>query len=453
MNYDYNKTDLVKILNEYANILKTSPTQKQVNDNKNIPSTRVFFRVFETQSWNKVLKQSGLQSRFVKNYDKEEAIIKLKNFYDSLGYIPSRKDFKENNFYPHHDWYSENFNGYENACNLAGLIKKPNKKQTNLLYQSITELRHMAQMFNRCPTAIEYDDNVKNGLKRRALENRLKLKYNDICRKYIPKYKLNNTNGDILKEDIIKTLQELNSGLGRPPLFKELKKYGYTYSYNLFNRLFPGMSYNQIVESLGWKPSYSTTIIKTEDEMLNSFYELFKKLKRIPYGNDFLNSNISSMSTYNKYFGSIENVCKLLNIDYDLYYQGNSIGKICFDKLGNMCKSISEMIISNYFIDNNIKFDKEPYYSEITNCKGKRFDWKIYIKNKIYYVEYFGLYDIYSNNKIAKNYTKKVKKKIKILYKNDSIDKCIFIFPNDFKSKSLDEIFKSYLDINYIKVS
>jgi hypothetical protein len=140
-------------------------------------------------------------------------------------------------------------------------------------------------------------------------------------------------------------------------------------------------------------------------------------------------NHVSSYNVYRCRFGSIKNVCDLLNIEY---FRNYGIGTVCYDKIGNLCKSRAECLISNFFIEHNIEFSKEPQYKElIKDVRKRKFDWKIKINNCWYYVEYFGVFDVNSKSKIVKNYTIKAKKKMRDLYKAGVINKCILIFPND----------------------
>ena len=68
------------------------------------------------------------------------------------------------------------------------------------------------------------------------------------------------------------------------------------------------------------------------------------------------------------------------------------------------------------------------------------------MNDKIYYIEYFGMYSRNPKGKIMKKYKTRTKYKIKLLYKYNFIDKCIFIFPWDIKHKTLDEIFEPYIN-------
>lgn len=182
--------------------------------------------------------------------------------------------------------------------------------------------------------------------------------------------------------------------------------------------------------------------------MLKEFYDLFIKLKRIPYHNDMNNKdNIASAPTYISHFGSIENVCKLLNIDYNKYYKGGGAGKICFDKNGGMCKSLEECNITNFYIDNELIYEKQPKYSELIKGSRKLFDWKLFVNNQWYYIEYAGMYSNKPRGSIGRKYKERLEGKIESLRLNGHLDRCLFIYPDDVKTKTLKEIFEPFLGI------
>lgn len=377
-------------------------------------------------------------------------IVKLKEFYNILGKIPTKEDFKKNKFLPCFESFSRKFGSFKNACYEANLIEKPltDKERIEI---SINELRKLSESLNKCPSVEEYEKIKHGGFSRRVLESKLKMKYNDICRKYNNKYDINFAHGEITKQNVLDAIFDLYNKLGRPPMYNEFKKFGYLYTYKTFQKAFNGLTYNNIIKSLGWIPTGSSVDFKDIDVLLDEFYNYFKEIKRIPYHNDLNNNpNIASATTYIKYFNSIKNVCDLLNIDYDLYYKNAGSGKICLDNKGYICKSIVEKDITNYFIENNIEYVKEPKYLEIIDYMKKIFDWKIKINDEWHYIEYFGMYSKKPRGGIGRKYFKRTKYKIKKLYKHGYINNCIFIFPDDIKNKTLDEIFKPYLQTNNI---
>lgn len=451
--------DLLELLRHKQEELGRKITGNDLGNNNKLPSPTYLFKRFETYSLNKILELGNLLTDNVQKMPVEVAIENLKQHYNALGRIPTREDFEQLQLKPYYDYYSRNLGSYENACYVAGLTNKKPLNQQERIDKSIKELQTIARKLNKCPTVAEYDSMRSNGLARRTLEKHLKTNWNNICLKYIPEYNLN-LDRNITKEDIKLDIDYVVKKIGRPPTYKEYLKHSIKgYSLNAFDTAI-GLTYNKSLIEFGYEPVGVSTLIRTEDEMLHLFDKLFAELKRVPYLRDLEDCEYTpTYSTYIKYFGCIENVCELLDIDYKEHYKGAGAGKICYDKLGQLCKSIAEKDISNYFIDNDIKFVKETPYSDviINNKEGnpRRFDWAIHPNGKEYYVEYFGMYSRDARGDIGRRYSNKTRKKIKDLYKAGIIDRCIFIFPNDLKTKTLDEIFSKYinLDTKQIKVS
>jgi len=434
--------DLLNILKDFYIKNGKSPTSKDMTNANRVPSVATYYTRFNTKSWNTILTLAGLELNNFQGYTKENVLNKLKDYCNTYGKVLSREEYIQHNLTPSIDWYYEYLGTYNNACYLAGLIDKPltNEERVSI---SIEELIKLTIQLNRFPSIEEYENIKHKGFSRIVLERKLKSKYSDICKKYVPQSELYHAYGEITQKELIEAIYVLNNKIGRPPMYYEFKNFGYKYSYNTFQRIFNGMSYNNIIESLGLTPSGSTSLIKDEETLLAEFYDYFKELGRIPYNNELNNClKTASSTTYCKYFGTIKNVCDILNIDYELYYKDLGYMRIYLDKKGEICRSLIEQCITNFLIDNNIKYEKETYYSELIGFMGKkRFDWKIYIGNKIYYVEYFGLFSKNPKRSIDKKYLQRTKYKIKKLYQYGHLDKCLFIFPNDIKTKSLEEIF------------
>lgn len=269
---------LLDLLRQKAKEIGKSPTIHDLGNKNNLPSEIVFYKRFNTQSWNKTLAIAGLELNHFQGYTEEEALNKLRNYYKTYNKILTRKEFKKYNLSPSHCFYNKHFGSYENACFEAGLINKPLSNEDRIQI-SINELIKLANELNKCPTVSEYEFIIHEGFVRRVLERKLNLKYNDICRKYLPQYQLNNAL-DIEPEKILHDIKEVCVKLGRPPLFNELKNFGLTYSFSIFDSKL-NMNYNELIIRLGYTPTGSTTLMKTEDEMLQDFNDLYLKLKRI----------------------------------------------------------------------------------------------------------------------------------------------------------------------------
>lgn len=440
--------ELLQMIRNLSEKLGRTPCHKDMGTKNNMPSANLVFKKFNTRSWNQIIKLAELKAN--RETDKINDNNKKKNMYcdglialyNKLGRIPTSKEISEDKNCPYVDWIFDNYDGISNFYYQMNIIEHELTIE-NRIKISIDELIKLANKLQRCPKAIEFDQIEHDGLKRRALENNLNMKYNDICKKYISDYHVNNDK-NIPTENIVESIKTMYEQYGYILPYNEYKKLKYSYSYSIIYGRF-NKTYGELVGSLGYKMHGTTTKQKDEEEMLDDFLKLFKKLHRIPLAEEFTyENNVSSYRTYIKKFKSIKNVCDILQIDWDLYNLRYGGGRILFDKNNEMCRSLPELEITNFLIDNKIKYEKEVLYTTILESENnrktsRRLDWVIECNNNKYYVEYFGMYTSQNNSKIIQRYIKKARKKIKDLYKAGLINNCIFIFPDDLKRNKNDD--------------
>lgn len=102
-----------------------------------------------------------------------------------------------------------------------------------------------------------------------------------------------------------------------------------------------------------------------------------------------------------------------------------------------MCLSLAEKQVTDFFIENNITYEKDVPYSKHINdsrCNSKTFDW--YLPDYNIFVEYFGLDD-------KDHYIKKMEMKRTICRDNNIV--LIELFKTDFRKNRLFEKFKTFI--------
>lgn len=164
--------------------------------------------------------------------------------------------------------------------------------------------------------------------------------------------------------------------------------------------------------------------------LLNRLIELERLLQRCPTSEDIQkDKTLPSIDIYYDRFETFSNACELAGLTPNI----GTYGTLCYSKNGDRCLSIREQIITNFFIDNNIKYKKEKLYNSIINDLQEkiRMDWYLLDHNII--VEYFGL-----NNKI---YNEKTNKKINICKTNKL--KIISLFEKDIDK--LEKVFNEFI--------
>lgn len=174
----------------------------------------------------------------------------------------------------------------------------------------------------------------------------------------------------------------------------------------------------------------------TSEELLNIIKKATKKLKRVPARRELLKGNTRA---YIKLFGSFNNAITAAGFTPNRSHDNRMYKRTRAKSIdGHLCDSISELLIDNWFYKNNILHKKDVLYPT-TNHKA---DWKIFSKNKEFFVEYFGL----AND--SPRYDRSIKEK-QMLCRKQNIS-LIAIYPKDLYPKTyldfnLKEKFRDYL--------
>lgn len=417
-----------------------------------LPSAEVYCRVFNTKSWNTVLKECGLKVNWEK-FNDEDVNNMYKKLYNELNRLPLKHEIDECSYTAHSDWIYSRGLTIESYFHNLGLINKPLSYDEKVV-ENIKQLKELADTLKRCPTFKEYKRYIKDGHKISVFLEATNMKWNDICRKYIPEYELNFIHGEITKEDVKISIDKMIKEFGGILFYDDYKKLEYAYSYSIFYRLYND-TYENVIKSLGYDFKDKIFYKESKEQMKKDLLNFYTENNRFPYEKEFLAENkLSSYSRYLSIFGSLKNVCEDIGLDYKLFFNKNGIRRKCFDNNGDVCNSLTEKKIADYLIKNNIKFKKEVYYKDILKNvkKDYRLDFVLYINDKEYYLEYFGLYSIKNKAEMYVRYVKRTNKKIKLWYKSGLIDSCIFLFPrHTYKiERHLDSILK---DINLKQVA
>ena len=129
----------------------------------------------------------------------------------------------------------------------------------------------------------------------------------------------------------------------------------------------------------------------TRDQLKEILMDFANELGRTPTLLELSeNDEMPSATSFVRYFGNYENLCNECGLKPNFCF-GNREFFHGFAKDGQtLCLSNAELIVTNFLIDNNIKFEKEKEYSQIFNQDlGRiRCDW--YLKDYDVIVEYFG---------------------------------------------------------------
>lgn len=118
--------------------------------------------------------------------------------------------------------------------------------------------------------------------------------------------------------------------------------------------------------------------------------ELYKKIGRTPIHSELVPNGLPSLATYRLLFGNYTNACLEAGLNPNFSKVGLGRKSVLLSKENDVCYSIYEQIITNFFIDNGIKYKKEERYSTYSSdirCKTKKVDW---VLRDMSFVEYWG---------------------------------------------------------------
>lgn len=146
-------------------------------------------------------------------------------------------------------------------------------------------------------------------------------------------------------------------------------------------------------------------------------------------------------NTKEYYFGlcssddRLEYVCKSCQHGkYGIVY----VDKVYFSGKGTKCLSYYELLITEWLEVNKVNFEKEVFYRDVIKNDNslRRFDWVIYSKSNVYYVELFGLANF-------QGYAKNMQNKIYDCRINNI--NLVELYPEDLK-RPLNEVFSFLLE-------
>ncbi|MBU4298522.1 hypothetical protein KJ636_00560 [Patescibacteria group bacterium] len=159
------------------------------------------------------------------------------------------------------------------------------------------------------------------------------------------------------------------------------------------------------------KKSAEARRIYSKEKLIQKIKEFIEKHDRIPTKNEFVhNPSCPDYVTYRDYFGTWNNAIKAAGYKpNNPWFSPKNSSRSLSAKDGHLCNSISEIIIDDWFFENNISHSRENLYPE-----GRyRCD---FVVNNIF-IEFFGLFNAFD---IVPNYCEIIKKK-KEMCKNYNI--------------------------------
>ena len=370
-------------------------------------------------------------------YTKEEIIELAQNWFNEHGRLVQR-DLKHSNGLPSSTQVTKNFGTLQNLLKEAGIQSTTNPNLFNREHLSNEEMLE------------NYKNFVENHLKTHMF-----LPTNDDMDKcqsiqstsvYINRFGSFDTinrligyegyNNKVLEQDMIFKYKRACKDYGYILNSREITKISqstenYIYSMEAYTNHF-GTLHN-LQELCGFDKTVPGKGA-TREELIEKLQWLGDVLGRRPVQTDLkLYKNMPSYGTYADEFGSFK---------IALNEAGFKKQKILKTKNGTRCRSTYELKLAQVLESYNIEYDNEIMYKDvILNFNRKyRFDFRIKINGRIYYIELFGI----QGNEL---YEKRKREKIKLCEDNNI--PLIQIYQSDIYSKTNKEIYETLL--NYIE--
>jgi hypothetical protein len=387
-------------------------------------------------SWNKALERAGIPKGKLRetDYDKDYLLNCLHKYHKETGLIPTIRGLKSKG-YPTAHAFINHFGSFKNALIESGLFElRSGKHQFCETYTDEEMLSNLKKYMNG-KDKIPVHSIIKRELSNpsiSAYERRFYSIFNALEMIGF-NYEEQKENELIqLQNDMIIKYKLLKEKLGRVPSSRDIeynsRKYKNINSMSSYEFHFGSLYELQIL--CGFTP----TVIgrnKSRRDLLNDLIMMSDELGKTPSQLDVKHfDGIASACRYTKEFGSWVNAIKEAGL--------KPVEKTYYSIKGTKCLSYYELLFTNMLETYDIDFEKESYYKDymITDRKF-RFDYVLNYNNRKYFIEIFGMVD-------NKSYEEKIKLKSKMCKENNL--KLIGIYPNDFSSYKLENIYQMFIE-------
>jgi hypothetical protein len=412
----------------YFNEFGRYPFIKELNKAKGYPSEAGYKRIW--LSWDNFLKDIGVVRKDCADgwYIIDEKVL-IEKYYDG-----NRQDIIDSLM------VKRTWDTIKKKASKLGLKRDMDKVNYSNRRMSAAflknELLRFYNEFNHVPTHNEFASN-KDYPSLKSYKREFG-SWNNALRSV--NFELN-TIFNMSKEEILKEATNFYNSHGRSPYWNEL-----TISRSVYDNFWD--NFNEMLEeaNLPLNKKLGERHYKTDQELINDYKNLYEKLDRIPVSNDLNNNkNTANFSTYVRRFGGYEKLWEKCGIENEVIFDEGKYGFLCLDKKGDTCKSYAEMVITNLFIDNNIKYKKEyPYKKLIPDFKGRSYVMDWYLLEYNICVEYFGIFRDKNINKddITGDYARKTISKINLLENNKIIH--IDLYQEDLNQTYLQKLVNKF---------
>jgi hypothetical protein len=453
-NKNYPNIDEIKhLIIEFADRIKKYPTAEMfMKEYDFVPKNKNTYVNQYGYSLNEIIDSLNLNYIKRKNkpnkFSDEKMLSLLQDLIDNLGRTPSYQDIDNANDMPSPHTYTNRFDSLENAvkmCNVKEFIVAGRKTNKEFL---ISELQRFYEEFGRVPISKDFN-NLKGYPSRKTFSNHFGSFGNALVAagfeyrglenyrrtKQFPKgiYQFN-------EEQLKECIEEYIETYGEMPSLKDIERIPEYPTRHDFRKLFGG--YNKALIAFGYRPKHITNY--SDEELKERFFEFVNKYDRIPTLHEFNNNpDYPSFWCYQNRYGSWNKAVE----HYGFNSNSPTTGHHFVFENGEVCKSRYEYDVSKWLREHNVSYLRNtPYKDFIDWYDGKKdCDYMIMYNSELIFLEIAGLYTSREKkSSMERDYIKRFEHKLQnLLCELNNV----VLYPDDFKKKTLDEMFSFLFEI------
>lgn len=281
------KQVLLAELQDLAAELSKTPSQRDMTQ-RGGASAKTYQKKFG--SWNKALREAGLEVNKEQNIAKSDLIDELLRLADELERTPTSRDMAENGKYASSN-YTNKFDSWNDAVREAGL--DPTRYRDIPRQKLLSELERLTEELGHTPTAPEMTQHgcfSQNAYWREFGSWNSALKEANIGI---------NREKNISESDLVNELHRLGEELGQTPSAADMDNEG-RFSVGTYERQFG--SWNEAIKEAGLDLNNRSDIPKLE--LLNAIQRLADEMGQTPTAVDMEQEGEFGWATYKSTFGS-----------------------------------------------------------------------------------------------------------------------------------------------------
>ena len=309
--------ELLEMLKVKARELGRAPMRLEIDDDPNMPDSRVYARRFG--SYTDALRLAGIRPTVWGKVSNEDLLELLSLKAQALGRTPTVRDVKADPDMPSEALYKRRFGSFNMALELAGLNPNQIKWAKISDEELLNLLKKKAETLGRTPTReeIDNDPNMPSSYTYAKRFGNPSKAFKLAGVRVSDKQRWVNESDD----DLLKLLARKAEELGRVPTVKDLKNDPNMPDAGVYRKRFGNFS--RALRLAGLVPHFQNDL--SDEEMLELLRIKAQELGRTPLGRDMdSDPRMPNSRRYTKRFGSFARALELAGLEPNNYQKKRS---------------------------------------------------------------------------------------------------------------------------------